>query len=99
MAEYTSKGVPKINPKTWESAKDRYIGRRIGNRTDWGQLLTEVQQRIIDEDPSIREYMEMQASQFPRELHDLVFSSLVGLYAIIEAQIDTNRTEENLSPH
>ena len=93
MAEYTSKGVPKIDKKTWDSIKGRY--KR--NLTDWGNYLTEVQKRIINEDPSIREYMELQTSQFPRDIHDRIFSSLVGLYAIIEAQIEVNKTEEQFS--
>ena len=92
--KYTSKGMPLISQETLDALVSRYAGKRNG---DWGQYITEVQQRLVREDPVLVKFLEMQVvSKFPRELHTPVFEILVGLYAVLENQTEANRMNREL---
>ena len=86
--KYTSKEMPVISQETLDALLSRYSGERNG---EWGQYITEVQQRIVREDPVLVKFLEMQVgTNFPKELHTSVFQVLVGLYAVLENQTEAN---------
>lgn len=95
--EYTSKGLSKITPETLDALTGRYLRRKNGQGTDWGTHLTEVKRRMINEDPVLVEFLEMQVDKYPPELHNPMFEIATGLYALLELQTEANKLKEDLS--
>ena len=94
MIKYTTRGMPVVSQFTLDSILGRYAGRKNSEGADWGSYLTEVQRRIIEEDPVLTKFLEMQVGKFPRELHNSMFELLLGLYAVLETQTEINKLEE-----
>jgi len=87
----TSKGMPVISQETIDAVVGRYSGRTGKEGTDWGLHLTEIQKRIIREDPNLVKYIEIIVGKYPQHLHNDMLEVAVSLYAILEWQADCNR--------
>jgi hypothetical protein len=86
LPKETSKGLPVVSSSTTRSIWENYT-----TRESWGEHLTEVQQRLVDENPELVAFMESQVGRFPSQLHIPIFEVLVGTIAFLEHQAEANR--------
>ena len=97
MSQYTEKGLPVVSQQLVESIFSRYANRQNGQiQTDWGMYLTEVQRRIIREQPHLREFVESQTGNYPIEMHKPILEVFVAIYGLLEQQAETNKLERQL---
>jgi hypothetical protein len=82
----TSKGLPVVSSETVSSMWQNYT-----TRENWGNHLTEVQQRLIKENPELVKFMESQVGKYPAEIHIALFEVLVGTIAVLEHQAEVNK--------
>jgi hypothetical protein len=97
--KYTEKGLPVVSQQTIKSIVDRYVGRKMGNgETDWGNYLTEVQHRLVREQPDLVEFIESQVNnKYPIEMHHPILESLIVVYCLLETQAEAYKMEQKLA--
>jgi hypothetical protein len=85
--------MPIVTEETIQFLLDRYGESGVES---WGEYLSQVQQRIIVENPQLTRFIEIQVGQYPQELHNDIFALIVGLYTALEHQTSTNNLEKSL---
>jgi len=88
----TSKGLPVISRDTVASILQTYTSHE-----NWGEHLTEVQRRLIEENPILVEFIESQVGKFPEPLHLAMFEVVVGTIAVLEHQAEANKLSTYLN--
>jgi hypothetical protein len=72
--------LPVISKTTLDAMQQVYAGKK------WGQHLTEVQQRLIQENPYLITFIENQVGKYPRALHNPLFEVFVATITMLEHQ-------------
>jgi hypothetical protein len=83
--------LPIISKDTLDAMYQVYAGKK------WGQHLTEVQQRLIQENPHLVQFIESQVGKFPRELHTALFEVIIATITMLEHQalVDEKQRERH----
>ncbi len=82
-------GSPVISAETVEALKSQYTDNS-GDGQTWGDRLTDMQHKVIDNNPRLVEFVEMQVGKFPQELHQPMFEVLMGTMVLIERQAEAD---------
>lgn len=90
----TSKGLPVVSQETIDALFSRYDGRKNRDGTsEYGQLLQETKQRLIEENPALADFLKRQAGKYPEEYHLPMFEVLIAMYLVLELQGEANILE------
>jgi hypothetical protein len=82
----TSQGLPVVSENTIDSMKQTH-----GER--WGEYLEEVKTRLLNENPSLVNFIESQVGKYLPEAHNPMFEVVVGTLAVLEQQAMVNKKQ------
>ncbi len=83
----TSKGLPVVTQDGVAALWETYT---VGGER-WGVRLTEVQKRLIQEQPALFSFIESQINKYPHELHKPIFEVVIGTIAVLEDAAEANQ--------
>jgi hypothetical protein len=87
----TKAGIPVVSKVTLEAFSERYTKTK---NNDWGDLLSDAQKRMVDENPYLVKHIEAQVGMFPKEAHNAILAVIVGVYKLLEHQAQINKEIE-----
>jgi hypothetical protein len=77
----SGKGLPVVSSNTIDAMFQVYAGKK------WGKHLSEVRDRLLQENPHLVKFIENQVGKFPVELHNPLFEIFIGAISALEHQI------------
>lgn len=89
----TAKGMPKVTETTVQTIVDSHTN----GFEQWGQHLEDVKSMMIEEQPSLKKFLESQVGKYPPEMHDALFEIAVATYAVLEQQANSNKLSSSFS--
>jgi hypothetical protein len=83
--------LPIVYKDTLDAMYQVYAGKK------WGQHLTKVQQRLLQENPYLVQFIENQVGKFPHELHTPLFEVIIATITVLEHQalVDEKQRERH----
>jgi hypothetical protein len=72
--------LPIVSQNTLDAMYQVYAGKK------WGQHLSQVQQRLMQENPYLVTFIENQVGKYPRELHTPMFEVIIATITMFEHQ-------------
>lgn len=83
----TSKGLPVVTQEGLDALWETYT---TGGEK-WGTRLTEVQKRLVEEQPVLTSFIESQVAKYPQELHHSIFVAVIATLAVLEDAAEANQ--------
>ena len=84
----TSKGLPVVTQTALDALWETYT---TSSGEKWGTRLTEVQKRLISEQPALVKFIESQVNKYPHEFHVAILEVVVATIAVLEDSAEANQ--------
>jgi hypothetical protein len=81
--------LPIVSGKTIDAIHHVYAGKK------WGNHLTAVRDRLVQENPQLVKFIESQIGKYPRSLHTAMFEVVIGILSVLEHQALVDQKHQN----
>jgi hypothetical protein len=80
--------LPVVSAKTVDAIFQVYAGKK------WGKHLSELRDRLLQENPELVKFIENQVGKYPPESHNAMFEVIMGVISVLDhqAMVDKKKT-------
>lgn len=87
-------GIPVISDDTLEALTSQFTGHN-GDGQSWGDRLTEMQSKLLETNPNLVKFIEIQVGKYPGQLHQPMFEVIVGSMVLVERQSEADAMNQS----
>jgi hypothetical protein len=73
-------GLPVVSAKTVDAIFQVYAGKK------WGKHLSDLRDRLLQENPELVKFIEGQVGKYPPESHNAMFEVIMGVISVLDHQ-------------